>query len=173
MIPILFKVVERPDIDWNVESLLYPPTGCTSCLMSFLATFACSVCSEQPPIALWRDYVPFRGKVFDHCISFAEDVLPSSTIVCSLTSFEFSSVPSELFYSPLSRKASAFLPLLCCRFLYSIFTDRLMILCLEFLEPECFGLFWFWNICRYVMKYFEYGIRIKTIHSSFICSLDM
>lgn len=144
MIPMLFKVVERPDIDCNVESLLYPPTDYTSCLMSFIATFTCS---EQPPIALWRDCVPFGGKVFDHCVSFAEDVLPSSTIVCSLTSFEFSSVPSELFYSPLPRKAFVFLPLLCCRFLYSILTDRLMILWLEFLGPE---VFWIILILKYL-----------------------
>lgn len=147
MSPTLFKVVERPDIDWNVESVLYPPTDYTSCLMSFIASFTCSVFSEQPPIALWRDCVPFCGKVFDYCVSFAEDVLPSSTIVCSLTSFEFSSVPSELFYSPLSRKAFVFLPLLCCRFFYSILSDRLMILCLEFLETE---VFWIIFILKYL-----------------------
>lgn len=131
MIPTLLKVVERPGI------FAVLPADCTSCLMSFLATCTCSVCPEQPPLLCGETMYPSVARFWSPClICWGCSPQFHNSLFSYFIWVQFS--PIRVILQSSVYKSFCFLPLLCCRFLYSILTDSLMILCLKFLQPEVF-----------------------------------
>lgn len=126
----------RPHIDWNVVFAM------SSSWFLFLTALFSVIWRAPSPLPLLCGLTPC-----DCCVSFAENLLPGSTIVSSPTSFGSSSVASEFSCGPFVQKSfSAVLHILCWRFPQSISNWQL-----DDLLSEILG-------TRSVLDYFDFEI---------------